>query len=128
MEHVLASCDIMWDCFDDMIGTVNGALQSEPEETQQRWLRAHNVGEKVSAVVSMEVKGVSPDALREIGLAVKTMVGKAEAKLAAVNEACESWPMVLELWVPDEVGPQLEALDVVQNVLPGSSTHTGTAG
>ena len=56
------------------------------------------------------------------------MVGKAEAKLAAVNEACESWPMVLELWVPDEVGPQLEALDVVQNVLPGSSTHTGTAG
>ena len=54
------------------------------------WLRAHNVGEKVSAVVNMEVKGVSPDALREIGLAVKTMVGKAEVKLSAVNEACET--------------------------------------
>ena len=90
VEHVLASCDLMWDwegrgCFDDMIATVNGSLQSEPEETQQRWLRAHNVGEKVSAMVSMEVKSVSPDALREIGLAVKTMVGKAEAKLAAYS-------------------------------------------
>ena len=123
VAHVLANCEYVEDY--EMIAAVGGAMQSEPEETQQRWLRAHNVGEKVSAVVSMEVKGVSPDALREIGLAVKTMVGKAEAKLAAVNEACESWPMVLELWVPDEVGPQLEALDVV---LPGSSTHTGTAG
>ena len=76
----------------------------------------------------MEVRRVSPDALREIGLAVKTMVGKAEVKLTAVNEACETWPMVLELWAPDDVGPQLEALDVVQSVQPDSSIYTGTAG
>ena len=46
---------------------------------------AHSVGDKVAAVVNMEVKRVSPDALREIGLAVKTMVGKAEVKLTAVE-------------------------------------------
>ena len=46
VEHVLASCEYMWDCFDGMIATVSGALQSEPEETQQRWLMAHGVGDK----------------------------------------------------------------------------------
>ena len=128
MEHVLANCEYMWDCIDGMIATVNGALQSEPDETQQRWLMAHSVGDKVAAVVNMEVKRVSPDALREIGRAVKTMVGKAEVMLTTVNEICETWPMVLELWAPDDVGPQLEALDVVQSIQPGSSIHTGTAG
>ena len=67
---------------------------------------AHNdyVGEGLSAMVSMEVKNVLPDALRKIGLAVKIMVGKAEARLTAVNKICETWPMV---------DPQLEALDKV---------------
>ena len=37
--------------------------------------------------MNMDVRGVSPDALREMGLGMKTMVGKTEAKL------CESWPM-----------------------------------
>ena len=41
----------------------------------------------MAAVVNMNVRGVSPDALREMGLGMKTMVGKTEAKL------CESWPM-----------------------------------
>ena len=32
VEHVLANCEYMWDCIDGMIATVNGALQSEPDE------------------------------------------------------------------------------------------------
>ena len=45
-----------------------------------------------------------------------------------LKEFLYAWPMVLELWAPDDVGPQLEALDVVQSVQPDSSIYTGTAG
>ena len=47
---------------DEMIDTVDCALQSEPEAAQRKWLRAQNVGEKVAAIVGTEVRGVSPDA------------------------------------------------------------------
>ena len=45
---------------------------------------------------------------------MRTMVSKVEARLCAVNEASESWPMKFELWAPEEVGPQIEALTVVE--------------
>ena len=35
---------------------------------------------------------------------MKTLVGKVEAKLCAVNAASESWPMDFELWAPEIVG------------------------
>ena len=59
----------------------------------------------------MDVRGVSPDAMREIGLGVKTMVGKVEARLCAVNEAGESWPMEFGLWAPDGEGPTTDGND-----------------
>ena len=69
------------------------------------------MSEKVAAVVNTDVRGVSP---QEMGLSVEAMVGKAEARLCAVNEAGESWPMGFGLWAPDGGGPQIEALSVVQ--------------
>ena len=49
-------------------------------------------------MVDMDVWAVTPDALWELGLGVKTLVGKVEARLCAVNKASETWPMSFELW------------------------------
>ena len=61
----------------------------------------------MAAVVNMDVRAATPDALWELGLSVKTLVGKVEARLCAVNKAGESWPMNFELWAPEFVGPQI---------------------
>ena len=79
---------------------------------------AQNMEESVAAVVNMDVRAVTQDVLWELGLSVKTLVGKVEARLCAVNKASESWPMGFELWVPaaEFVGPQIEAMPAVECV------------
>ena len=74
--------------------TVNEVLQSESESVQRPWLLAQCLEEKVAAVVNMDVSAVTPDALSELELSVKTLVGKIEARVSVVNTACETWPMV----------------------------------
>ena len=53
--------------------------------------------ESVVAVVNMGVRAVTPDALWELGLNVKTLIRNVEARLCAVNKASETWLMDLEL-------------------------------
>ena len=63
VEHVMSECEYMVVYLDEMIDTVDYALQSEPEAAQRKWLRARNMGEEVAAIIGTEVRGVSPDAL-----------------------------------------------------------------
>ena len=84
--------------------------------------------EAVAAVVNTDVRAVTPDALLELGLSVKTLVGKVEARLCAVNKASESWPMNFELWAPEFVGPQIEAMPTVECVQPSEGDLQEVAG
>ena len=94
---------------DEMIDTVDYALQTEPEAAQEKWLRAQNVGEKVAAIVGTEMRGISPGALGEVAMSLKLLVRKAEKALRTVNKAGESWPVdSLAVWAPDDGGPQME--------------------
>ena len=102
VQHVLSgTCEYMEEWLDDMYAAVSEVLQSEGESVQQRWMMAQNMEESVAAVVNMDVRAVTPDALRELGLSVKTLIGKVEARLCAVNKACETWSMSCEMWAPD---------------------------
>ena len=56
-------------------------------------IAARSVEEKVRAIVGMEVRGVSPDALSEVASALKLMVRSAETALRTMNKAGESWPV-----------------------------------
>ena len=74
--------------------------------------------EKVATVVNMDVRAVTLDALWELGLNVRALVGKVEARLSAVNTASETWPMSCEMWTPEIVGPQMEAMATIACVPP----------
>jgi hypothetical protein len=94
---------------DEMVDTVDYALQSEPEAAQRKWLEARNMGEKVAAIVGTEMRGVSPDALGEVAAGLKLLVRRAETALRTVNKAGESWPVdSLAVWAPEDGGPQFE--------------------
>ena len=110
VEHVLTGeCEYTVDCLDEMIDTVDCALCSETEAAQGRWMSARNVEEKVGAIVGMETRGVSPEALGEVASALKLLVRTSEKALRTVNKAGESWPVdSLAVWAPDGGGPQIE--------------------
>ena len=76
----------------------------------------------------MDVRAVTPDALWELGLIVKTLIGKVEAGLCAVNKACETWPMSCEMWAPESVGPQVEAMPAIECVPPSADDLQEAAG
>ena len=129
VEHVLSGmCEYMLDWLDDMHGTISGILQSEGESVQQRWLMAQNVEESVAALVNMDVRAVTPNALWEVGLSVKTLIGKVEARLPAVNKASETWPMNCEMWAPEVVGPQIETMPAIGCIQPSADVSLGAAG
>ena len=129
VQHVLSgTCEYMEEWLDDMYIAVSEILQSEGESVQQRWLMAQNMEESVAAVVNMDVRAVTPDALWELGLSVKTLIGKVEARLCAVNKACESWPMSCEMWAPEIVGPQVEAMPAIECVPPSADVLPEAAG
>jgi hypothetical protein len=68
------------------------------------WLSAEGLGRKVRALVGVEMRGVSPEVLVEIGSSLRDMVEKTETRLRAVNEAGESWPMDrLDTWASEGV-------------------------
>ena len=91
VEHVMSECEYMLDYLLEMVATVDSALQTEPEAAQRKWLRAHSMREKVAAIVSTEMRGVSPDALGEVAASLKLLVRRAEQALRTVNNAGESW-------------------------------------
>ena len=120
VEHVLTGeCEYTLVYLDEMIDTVDCALCSETEAAQSRWMAARNVEEKVGAIVGMETRGVSADALGEAASALKLLVRRSEAALRTVNKAGESWPVdhavdSLAVWAPDGGGPQMELqIDIV---------------
>ena len=78
--------------------------------------------ELVAAVVNMGVRAITPtpDALWELGLNVKTLLGKVEAKLCAMYKVSEIWPMSCEIWAPEVVGPQVEAMPVIECIQPNA--------
>ena len=131
VEHVLSgTCDYMLEWLDDMHGTISGILQSEGESAQQRslTLMAQNMEEPVAALVNMDVRAVTSDALWEMGLSVKTLIGKVEARLSAVNKASETWPMNCEMWAPEVVGLQIEAMPAIECIQPSADVLLGAAG
>ena len=48
VEHVVSECEYTVVYLDEMVDTVDYALQSEPEAAQRKWLGARNMGEKVA--------------------------------------------------------------------------------
>ena len=120
VEHVLTGeCEYTVVYLDEMIDTVDWALCSETEAAQSRWpwMAARSVEEKVRAIVGMETRGVSPDALSEVASALKLLVRSSETALCTVNKAGESWPVdSLAVWAPDGGGPQIELqIDMVSS-------------
>ena len=80
------------------------------------------------AVVNMDLRGITPDELRVIGLGVRTTVGKVEARLCAVNKANASGPMDFALLTPDVVGPRIEALSAIDRAQPSEGIQLEAAG
>ena len=115
VEHVMSECEYMIDYLDEMVDTVDYALQTEPEAAQRKWLRALSMNEKVADIIGTEMRGVSPDALGEVAASLKLLVRRAEQALRTVNKAGESWPVdSLAVWAPDDDGPQMELqIDVI---------------
>ena len=68
------------------------------------------MSEKVAAIIREEVRGASPEALKEVSACLKTMVAKVEDGLRTINQLGESWPVAsLEVWAPSvDGGPQIE--------------------
>ena len=108
IEHVLTGeCEYTAICLDEMIDTVDCALCSETEAAQSGWMAAQSVEEKVRAIVGMEARGMSPDALSGVASALRLLVRGTETTLRTVNMASESWPVdSLAVWAPEEDGPQ----------------------
>ena len=80
--------------------------------------------------MNMDVRVVTSDVLWELGLSVivKTLVGKVEGRLCAVNKPSESWLMGFGLWAPEVVGPQIEVMSAVECVQTGAGGSQKTAG
>ena len=62
----MSECEYMIDYLDEVLDTVDYALQTDPEAAQRKWLRAMSMSEKVATIVGTEMMGVSPDALGEV--------------------------------------------------------------
>ena len=129
VEHMLSgTCEYTEELLDDMHSTVSEILQSEGESVQQRWMLAEGIRECVAAVVNMDVRTVTTDALWELGLSVKTLVGKVESVLRDINNVSETWPMCVLMWAPEIVGPQMEAMPRVECVQPSVGILQESAG
>ena len=62
-------------------------------------MQARDVEERVGAIVGIETRGMSPDALGEVASALKLLVRTSEKALRIVNKAGESWPVdSLAVW------------------------------
>ena len=65
-----------------MLIEIGHSLSSEREDVQAKWLSAEGLNEKVATVVGMDVREISPDALREMSLSLKNMVCTVEENCA----------------------------------------------
>ena len=90
MKHVLSGeCDYMEESLHHMCLTINEIIQAEFESFQQCWVIAQ------TTIVNMDVRAVTPDALREVGLTVKALVGKVGARLCPVDDELILFKLVL---------------------------------
>ena len=97
---------------DEMKVTVGAALQSEPDEAAQRkWLIATSMGERVAAIISVDMRRVSPEVTDIVAPGLKLMVSRMERELRTINLR-QGLPVddVME-WAPDASGPQIEMVD-----------------
>ena len=133
----MSECEYVVAYLDEMIDTVSGALQSEPEAAQRKWLMAPNVGERVTAIIGTEMRGVSPDALARLArwrrrAGLKLMVARMEKGLRTVNQLSESWPVhvgSLVVWAPNvDGGPQIEAPTATEGVVAAEDNQPVAAG
>ena len=129
VEHMLSgTCEYTEELLDDMHSTVSAILQSEGESVQQCWILARGIRECMATLVSMDVRTVTPDALWELGLSVKTLVRKVESVLRDINSVSETWPMSVLMWAPEIVGPQIEAMPRMECVQPSIGVLQESAG
>ena len=106
LQYLLSDeCEYMEESLQHMYLTIDGILQSDGESAQQCWLLAQYMEGKAAAIMNMDVRAVTPDALWELGLSVRALVGKVGGRLSAVNTASETWPVSCEMWAPEIVGP-----------------------
>ena len=62
VKHVVTECSYMVEHMDEMKVTVGAALQSEPDEAAQRkWLSAESMGERVAAIIGMDMRRMSSE-------------------------------------------------------------------
>jgi hypothetical protein len=84
---------------------------------------------KAAAIMNMDVRAVTPDALWELGLSVRALVGKVEARLSIVNTTSETWLVSsCEMWAPEIVGPQIETMPTIACVPPSVGAILEAAG
>ena len=107
---------------DEMKITVGETLQSEPDEAAQRkWLKAENMGQWVTAIISMDTRRMSSEAIDTVASGVKLMVSEMEKGLRSINQfqlQGSIWPMDnMMVWAPDANGSQLEMVDNQQAVV-----------
>ena len=117
VKHVATECSYMVEHMDEMKVTVGAALQSEPDEAAQRkWLSATSMGERVTAIIGMDMRRMSSEVTDIVASGLKLMVSKMEKGLRTIN-LLHGLPVgdVME-WAPDASGPQLEMVDDQQAV------------
>ena len=90
------------------------ALRSETDEAVQRkWLVAENMAQRVTAIISMEMRRTSSEAIDKVASGLRSMVSKMEKGLRSINQfqLQESiWPVNnMVVCALDAGGPQLEA-------------------
>ena len=103
---------------DEMRLTVGETLQSEPDGAAQRkWLRAENTGQRVTAIISMDMRRMSSDAIDTVASGLTLMASKMEKGLRSINQFSKSWPVgSLVVWAPDiGGGSQLELQEEVMS-------------
>ena len=98
---------------DEMTITMGGTLQSEPETAQRKWLMAQNMGQRVAAIISMEMGRVQAEVVDKVASSLRLMVSKMEKGLRSINQFQlhrSVWPVDnVAVWAPDAgAWPQLE--------------------
>ena len=112
IKHVATECSYLVEHMDEVKVTVGAALQTEPDEAaQRRWLSATSMGERVAAIIGMDMRRVSPEVTDMVASGLKLMVSRMERELRTINLR-QGLPVddVME-WAPDAAGPQIELMN-----------------
>ena len=121
IKHVATECSYLVENMDEMKFTVGAALQTEPDEAaQRRWLSATSMGERVAAIIGMDMRRMSSEVTDIVASGLKLMVSKMEKGLRSINQfqlQGSIWQVDnMMVWAPDASGPQVEEADNQQIV------------